>query len=402
MRKIMTTQVFTKNRLLLALGAIVAMALLLLAPTASKAQYSGTNGRIIGFAGLYGGLSVKPDGTNYFGHNVPFVNTGAINKPYNYSPDGSKIAFSQLDANGTDVHLYTKASSSYAAGGTALTSGTDVRDYNPSFSPDGTKVAFQRRTISTGRDEVYVVGVDGTGLTKLTQNMYTTSSVTHPIWNSTGTILYVCTTDISTTGTGIYSISSTTANQTTATNIIEDTEMTGFGEDSVFDIAPGGSRFIYQSGFSIRSVAFAGTGDVAVVTAVGQDTWYYFGSYSPDGTKISVLRENNVPQTTDLLVMNPDGTSQASIVTGIDSISSNQGPFAYSSYATFWGTSQATYANSGSAGDFQDTGLPNTASTINPARGITLAVLALLGGIALIGLTSLAVKKEISAKPDKQ
>jgi hypothetical protein len=205
-------------------------------------------------------------------------------------------------------------------------------------------------------------------------------------------------------GQGIYSISPTTANQTTATNIIQASEMTGFGFGSVFDIAPDGSRFVYQSSFSIRSVAFAGTGDVAVATAVADVTWYYLGSYSPEGDKISVIRNNLVaPASDDLLVMNPDGTSQVSIVTGIPTTSdSNKGPFQFSSYATFWGTSQATYANSGSAGDFQETGLPNTASTINPARGITLAVLALLGGIALIGLTSLAVKKEISAKPDKQ
>jgi hypothetical protein len=202
--------------------------------------------------------------------------------------------------------------------------------------------------------------------------------------------------------TGIYSISPTTANQTTATSIIQASDMTGFTESSPFDIAPDGSRFIYQSSFSIRSVAFAGTGDVAVVTSTGNQ-WHTLGSYSPDGTKISVTRLNDgYAAPTDLLVMNPDGTSQVSIVTGIDGISSNKGPFAFTNEATFWGTSQATYANSGSAGDFQETGLPNTASTINPARGITLAVLALLGGIALIGLTSLAVKKEISAKPDKQ
>ena len=229
-------------------------------------------------------------------------------------------------------------------------------------------------------------------------------SVYNPIWKSDSSAIYVgmnnSGTDPATGQTGIYSISPTAPNQATATNIIPQGSMTGFGANDDFDIAPpiapGGSRFIYQSGLdNIRSVASTGTGDTAVVTS---DATYRYkiGSYSPDGTKVVAIRQDLGKQTTDMIVMNPDGTSQTVIVDGIDSVSSTNGPFVYlSGIAPFWGTNQDTYDTHGVFGDGDLTpGAPNTTSVSSNVANYIPAILAMLSTLAFMALAGFYIKKE--------
>jgi hypothetical protein len=401
------------NIRIIEISTIISMlAVVVMSPIAAQAQYSGANGRIISAATTLlacniCAVSVKPDGSNYFGHNIAFVNTGSLQQPYNYSPDGATIAYSQL--SGTDAHLYIKPAGSFAATGTQITSGTDVVDGDPSFSPDGSKIVFERYAPSatTAIRDIYVVNIDGSGLTRLTQNMYpvggSATSVYNPIWKADSSAIYVGTdnsgSDPATGQTGIYSISPTTPDQATATNIIPEASMTGFGVSSQFDIAPlsapGGSRFIYQSGDNVRSVASTGTGDTAVVTS---DATYRYtmGSYSPDGTKVVALRQDLGEQTTDMIVMNPDGTSQTVIVDGIDSISSTNGPFVYlSGISAFWGTNQDTYDTNGVFGDGDLTpGAPNTTSVSSNVANYIPAILAMLSTLAFMALAGFYIKKE--------
>ena len=79
-----------------------------------------------------------------------------------FSPDGSKIAFAtNRDSNNFEVYVMNVNGINQ----TRLTN-TDlfVRDDQPTYSPDGSKIAFRRNL------EVYVMNSDGTNPVRLTNN----------------------------------------------------------------------------------------------------------------------------------------------------------------------------------------------------------------------------------------
>ena len=61
--------------------------------------------------------------------------------------------------------------------------GTDSA--HPSWSPDGTKVAFASNL--TGKYDIFVINVDGTGLTNLTAGTDVTFDASYPVWPPDGT-----------------------------------------------------------------------------------------------------------------------------------------------------------------------------------------------------------------------
>jgi Tol biopolymer transport system component len=392
------------NTKLTKLAVIFSMLAIFMLPTAAQAQFSGTNGRIISYGIGAGAVSILPTNLNYFGHNISFVNSGNLQRQFVYSPDGSKIAYSEL--NGSDVNLYIKSASSYADDGTQLTTATAVIDGNPAFSSDGTKIAFNRQDTSTGKTDIYVVNADGTGLTRLTQDMYTDSQVFNPIWSNDDSEIYVSMSDGGSNGIGIYSISPAAANQNTATSIVTAAQMNGEALSMFFDVSPDNNAFVYNSLsgdagtlFSIRKVNADGTSDAAVATSNATTRWFV-GTYSPDGTKIVTMRNNIDIATYDMVQMNPDGTSKSAISTGnAGNTGSDTGPFTFSpSYSPFWGTNQDTYPNTGSFGEFDDVGAPNTTSvraSQNNYLPILIASLSALGFIALVGFF---IKKEYISK----
>src|SRR5215203_394205 len=84
-----------------------------------------------------------------------------------WSPDGEKIAFASDRDNGNfDIYIMN-------ADGSGLTRLTDdpADDFNPSWSPDGEKIAFASDRDENATHEIYVMNADdGSGQTRLTNN----------------------------------------------------------------------------------------------------------------------------------------------------------------------------------------------------------------------------------------
>jgi Tol biopolymer transport system component len=88
-----------------------------------------------------------------------------------WSPDGSKIVFESNRTGGSEIYLMNADGSNVVQ----LTNNS-AADNDPSFSPDGTKIVFASNRDAPspnppfGHWEVYVMGIDGSGQTRLTND----------------------------------------------------------------------------------------------------------------------------------------------------------------------------------------------------------------------------------------
>jgi Tol biopolymer transport system component len=80
-----------------------------------------------------------------------------------WSPDGTKIAFE----SGGQIYVMNPDGS-----GQINISNNPAGDFDPSWSPDGTKIAFvsNRDVLNKVRDEIYVMNADGSNQTRLTNS----------------------------------------------------------------------------------------------------------------------------------------------------------------------------------------------------------------------------------------
>jgi Tol biopolymer transport system component len=153
------------------------------------------NGRRIGFVRLTGATLSLYTVTRLGRHAAPLLADGLDITPA-WSPDGKTIAFSRLadaslpidqarlylaDADGSHVRALGQA---------------PVLGVSPSWSPDGRMIAFVSFVDHNGpacpadscppSGEIYVVGADGTGLTRLTSSE---ADDEHPTWSPDGSQL---------------------------------------------------------------------------------------------------------------------------------------------------------------------------------------------------------------------
>ena len=112
--------------------------------------------------------SVSPSG-EAVGEPLMIANTGGLSNKYlAISADGKRLAFSAVLTTSNLWSLPLSQNTNSAAGPPSpLTSGTNLRNVNPAFSPDGRKIAFG--TWRTGADSnVWVMDADGKNQTQVT------------------------------------------------------------------------------------------------------------------------------------------------------------------------------------------------------------------------------------------
>ncbi len=154
------------RRLRIALAALCAtVAAALLIAGGAPAAFPGANGKIAfahdpGTAGSSGDIfTIDPTGQNL----TPLTGGPDYDQEPSYSADGEWIALSRAPAGTPNGEIWVMRAD--GSGQTQLTSLSTGEDRDPTFSPDGERIAFEH---NTGATQIWIMDADGSGQTQLT------------------------------------------------------------------------------------------------------------------------------------------------------------------------------------------------------------------------------------------
>lgn len=158
-------------------------------------SYFGGNGRLVFYSPVTLDDSaqeiytVNPDGTDLkriTNDSIPQANP-------QWAPSGTKIAFDTYinSTNQQDIYIQNVASDGSANGAPTVLSGanTTEREFDPSWNPDGNKIAYHRRGVvgDTGPYQIFVIPSAGGSAVRVTND--DTFADTEPTWNKDGNFL---------------------------------------------------------------------------------------------------------------------------------------------------------------------------------------------------------------------
>jgi uncharacterized protein YjdB len=211
--------------------------------------------------------------------------TAAISVSSAVVPSGmSLIAFASgayLDAPTGGIKVMTADRSSI---GTVTTSGGD---WDPAWSPDGTKLAFESdRARAVDHGDIFVVNWDGSGLAQLTSDE---SDDREPAWSPDGRRIAFD------RFSSIYVMSA--ADGSGATMVTLNGSHASWSPDGARIVFAGPDRHIW-----VTQLDGSGLTQLTNAGYDGMPTW------SPDGTKIAFQHGSTWPDSWAIYLMNPDGT----------------------------------------------------------------------------------------------
>lgn len=164
------------------IGVCIAVSALALVAGASG---SATNGRI-GYLRPLGGneppyahlFVVNSDGTGA----TDITPSGYTDiRTFAWSPDGRRVAFSAIQDGDHDAELFVMGAD---GGGVQRLTDNQLPDFDPSWSPDGKSIAFT--SIRTGLSQIYRMRADGTGQKRLTNAF---GNCDQPAWAPRGNLI---------------------------------------------------------------------------------------------------------------------------------------------------------------------------------------------------------------------
>lgn len=185
------------KRIVIGTGVIL-LALTPFFSTVKKAganSYFGGNGRLVFYSPvtlddntqeIY---TVKPDGTDL----KRITNDSLPEANPQWAPSGTKIAYDKYvdGTNQQDIYIQNINSDGSANGAGTVLSGanTTEREFDPSWSPDGTKIAFHRRgdVGGNGPYQIFTIPASGGSPTRITND--DTFADTEPTWSKNGDFL---------------------------------------------------------------------------------------------------------------------------------------------------------------------------------------------------------------------
>ncbi len=246
---------------------------------------------------LYG---IQADGTA----EVRLTSTAATDSYPDWSPDGSRIAFTRMDAS-YDFDLFVMDAD--GSNVSRVTSGAPD-DMHPAWSPDGSRLAFTRSVSNSTR--IFTIDADGSNLTQLTTATGTTGDQ-YPTWSPDGSKIAFMRGN--STRTSIYVMGADGSNPTRRT------PTTGMFSDAIAaepDWSPDGTEIAFSL------IAFRGTDtiDESIYTVHPSGTGLhriyegsrqvFHPSWSPDGSQLVFARAFEAGSY-ELGLVNADGSGAA-------------------------------------------------------------------------------------------
>lgn len=227
-----------------------------------------------------------------------------------WSPDGTKIAFDSYrdDPSGSAEDVFVMN-----ADGSGLIKLTDhpADDYLPLWSPDGKKIAF--RSLRSGTYQVYVMNADGTNQVNVSRGHIVdfaaawapdSTKLLFTSFRDSTYELYVVNAD----GSGLANLTGNFCNN----------------QDGAW--SPDGSKIAFRSDRNGSDDIYVMNADGSNVVQLTNNTLSNFQPvWSPDGTKIAFwsLEPNGLGE---VQIMNPDGTNQNQLTGTAPNTSGNYAP----------------------------------------------------------------------------
>lgn len=275
-----------------ALCAAVSLAAVAITPNGAQAAFPGANGDI-----AY--ASLGPTSNDIF--RIPPQGGTPVNVSSNpgndfnpsWSPDGLRIAAAHENVAQTqrDIHIYDAAT-----GASTPVTNDAPADVQATWSPDGTMIAFQRTVVQTPPQDVDIYVVPADGSAPPTPLITGTGLQTTPAWSPDGTRLAY-----SDNSGGNTDVEVVAANGTGPQTPIA---QSGVGEFHP-DWSPDSSQIVLSRNANILIANADGTGTPQPV--VGTAATEENPVWSPDGTKV-VFSLGNFPA--DVATVALDGSDQ--------------------------------------------------------------------------------------------
>jgi Tol biopolymer transport system component len=278
---------------------------------AAPSSYAGAGGRIvftsnIDPAGRWDLFTMRSDGTGVKRLTILPDPSSPFSAP-DWSPDGTQLVFTSPSPSSRLGQVYRIDAD--GSGLTQLTHGTGIDADSASWSPDGSKIVLKRA--GSGEYAIWVMNADGSGLKRLTGQVYDSSD---PTFTPDGRhILYASQKGGS---SAIWIMNADGSNQRRLTPA----EL----EAASPDVSPDGSHVVFGQGgdpSNPASIYTMGIDGSAITRLTDPGCCHHDGlpKYSSDGKQIVYLTDRNYPllDGMEIYEMNADGTNQSQVTSNL-------------------------------------------------------------------------------------